>query len=226
MATCTSPTAANLATTSEENISSPLEMIDEEYPGTAVLRTQNIRNRVLSLTSEQLSGNWEDVRRHLLWAGGLKDLTDVRPGLGYTGHSFNDYNHCDLTAMRGEETNNENHGRVSQIHYSNKLGPGIQIASMEELGPGGSWSTCMIGCNRDPPQDVAHIQFKSRIAFKLVWGPPPTYNSFVLIDDDGKLLNRGCPKGRLPHVRERERNYLVCQGSKYAVEAEKLSEVC
>lgn len=34
---------------------------------------------------------------------------------------------------------------------------------------GGSWSTCLIGCNQNPPQDVAHVQFKSRIAFKLVW---------------------------------------------------------
>jgi hypothetical protein len=37
---------------------------------------------------------------------------------------------------------------------------------------GGSWSTCMIGSNKSPPQDVAHLQFKSRIAFKLVWTPP------------------------------------------------------
>ena len=37
---------------------------------------------------------------------------------------------------------------------------------------GGSWSTCMIGSNKSPPQDVAHLQFKSRIAFKLVWSPP------------------------------------------------------
>ena len=27
----------------------------------------------------------------------------------------------------------------------------------------------MIGCGSDPPQDVAHLQFRSRIAFKLVW---------------------------------------------------------
>lgn len=37
---------------------------------------------------------------------------------------------------------------------------------------GGSWSTCMIGANKSPPQDVAHLQFKSRVAFKLVWSPP------------------------------------------------------
>lgn len=55
------------------------------------------------------------------------------------------------------------------IHRSNQLGPGIQIASLPELGPGGSWSTCMMGCNSDPPRDVAHLQFQSRIAFKLVW---------------------------------------------------------
>jgi hypothetical protein len=79
------------------------------------------------------------------------------------------FKQCDLTTMRGDEADNNNEGRVAGIAYNNRLGEGIRIASIEELGPGGSWSTCMIGCNKEPPQDVAHIQFKSRIAFKLVW---------------------------------------------------------
>ena len=37
-------------------------------------------------------------------------------------------------------------------------------------------------------QDVAHVQFRARIAFKLVWAPPD-FNSFVLVDD-------GAPKGK------------------------------
>lgn len=37
-------------------------------------------------------------------------------------------------------------------------------------------------------QDVAHVQFRARIAFKLVWAPPD-FNSFVLVAD-------GAPKGR------------------------------
>ena len=40
---------------------------------------------------------------------------------------------------------------------------------------------------QDPPQDVAHLQFKSRIAFKLVWCPP-NFEKFVLVDDDGELV--------------------------------------
>ena len=91
--------------------------------------------------------------------------------------------------MLGEVAHNQNQGQVNGIHYSNKLGPGIEIASLPELGPGGSWSTCMIGCNSEPPRDVAHLQFRSRVAFKLVW-TPPDYNSFVLVDDDGALLNK------------------------------------
>ena len=39
--------------------------------------------------------------------------------------------------------------------------------------------TCMIGCASDPPSDVAHVQFNSRIAFKLVWAPP-LYNRYDL----------------------------------------------
>lgn len=74
---------------------------DPEYPGTAVQRMLAARDRVRSLTSAQLNGDWEEVRRNILWAGGLKDLPNAMPGAGYTGHSFNDYNHCDLTTMLG-----------------------------------------------------------------------------------------------------------------------------
>jgi hypothetical protein len=72
-----------------------------------------------------------------------------------------------------------------------------RIASLPELGPGGSWSTCANGCNQDPPQDVAHIQFRSRIAFKLVWAPTENFDTFVLVDDDGIELARGNPTGKL-----------------------------
>ena len=46
----------------------------------------------------------------------------------------------------------------------------------------------MIGCNSDPPRDVAHVQFNSRIAFKLVW-VPPNFEKFVLVDDNGIQLH-------------------------------------
>jgi len=56
-------------------------------------------------------------------------------------------------------------------------------------------STCTNGCHLTPPSDVAHIQFQSRIAFKLVWCPPE-FASFVLVDDEGNLLKKGTPTGR------------------------------
>ncbi len=148
--------------------------IDREYPGTAVQRMNAVRERVRSLAASTehphpLNGDWEEVRRKLLWAGGLRDLPDAIPGQGYTGHSFNDFNHVDLTTMLDEQAYNENKGQVEGIHFSNQLGPGVKVASLPELGPGGSWSTCMMGCAQEPPQDVAHVQFRSRIAFKLVW---------------------------------------------------------
>jgi hypothetical protein len=31
---------------------------------------------------------------------------------GYTGHSFNDFNHVDLTTMRDDSSNNRNDGQV------------------------------------------------------------------------------------------------------------------
>lgn len=89
------------------------EMYDAEYPGTAVVRLQNVLKRVSTLTYENLSGDWENVRRNLLWAGGLRDLPNAIPGQGYTGHSFNDYNHVDLTTMNDQVSDNENDGSVS-----------------------------------------------------------------------------------------------------------------
>ena len=198
--------------------------VDLQYPGTSVIRMKNIRKRVEQLTVDQLNGDWEDVRRNILWSGGLKDLPNAVPGQGYTGHSFNDFNHCDLTAILGDDVNNNNNGRVAGIAFNNHLGSGIKIASLPELGPGGSWSTCMIGCAKDPPQDVAHVQFRSRIAFKLVW-VPPNFDSFVLVDDDGRQLAYGKPTGKLPDKTERVQNYRVVHGSKYAMAADRLSTV-
>lgn len=197
-------------------------MADAAYPGTAVKRRAVIVERASSLSVEQLSGDWEDVRRTILWAGGLRDLPRARPGAGYTGHSFNDYNHCDLCAMADGEADAENDGRVKGIAMGNRLGNGIRVASLPELGAGGSWSTCMMGCNSEPPRDVAHLQFKSRIAFKLVW-VPPTFATLVLVGDEGELLATGTPTGRLPALRERQMNYALVRGSKYAAAAVELA---
>ncbi len=72
-------------------------------------------------------------------------------------------NQVDLTCMRDNVSDNENDGSVKMIAIGNQLGDGIRTASLPELGSGGSWSTCAIGCNQDPPRDVAHVQFRSRI---------------------------------------------------------------
>lgn len=200
--------------------------IDQEYPGTSVERLRIVQSRVAELNAQEgaLSGPWEEVRRKLLWAGGLKDLPDAMPGKGYTGHSFNDYNHVDLTTMNSIVLDNKNDGRVRGIAIGNMLGRGIRIASLPDAGDGGSWTTCQIGCHNDPPQDVAHVQFRSRIAFKLVWSPVDKFQSFVLVNDDGKLLASGTPKddGRMPPIEERIMNYRTVYGSKYAVAADNL----
>ena len=144
-------------------------VVDPLYPGTSVARMLASRARVQGLKPGELSGDWSDVRKRLLWCAGLRDLQNVAPGAGYTGHAFNDANHCDATTMLGDVAHNLNEagaGRIAGIAVGNRLGPGIEVASDPDLGEGGSWSTCTNGCHVDPPQDVAHVQFRSRIAFK------------------------------------------------------------
>lgn len=216
--------SSRLNSSSGTESSPSFPMIDPEYPGTAVERMLAARARVASLKEEDLNDAWEEVRRKILWAGGLKDFPNARPGQGYTGHSFNDYNHVDLTCMLDNVSDNENDGSVKRIAIGNQLGPGIRTASIPELGRGGSWSTCAIGCNQDPPKDVAHIQFRSRIAFKLVWCPTDSFDIFVLVDDDGKELAQGKPTGRLPSIRERQVNYKIVAGSKYAIVADQIAK--
>lgn len=129
-------TTASLGNTSGDNLYD--KMVDRVYPGTAVERMMNVRARVKQVANE-LNGDWEEVRRKILWAGGLKDLPNAVPGQGYTGHSFNDFNHVDLTCMNDGVSDNENDGSVRGIAVGNRLGPGIRIASIEEVGPGGRW---------------------------------------------------------------------------------------
>ena len=74
-------------------------MASSDYLGTAEARRLAGMERAKSLTKDQLSAPWTEVRRSLLWAAGLKDMTDVPPGLGNTSHCFNDFNHCDATTM-------------------------------------------------------------------------------------------------------------------------------
>ena len=61
------------------------------------------------------------------------------------------------------------------------------------------------------------------LAFKLVWCPTESFDIFVLVDDEGKELAHGKPTGRLPSLQERQVNYKVVAGSKYAVAAEKIA---
>jgi len=187
---------------------------DPAYPGTAVQRLSSVLKQVQAI--DNLDGPWADVRRRLLAAGGLKEDHS-------TSHAFNDDNHCDLTTMQTEVSFESNsNGAVSAISRGNQLGPHIQGASIAEHGPGGSWSTCTNGAHMTPPSDVAHVQFSSRVAFKLVW-VPPKFTQFVLVDDEGRLLKQGTPTGQLPSMGARQRNYQLVNGGKYASVADDIA---
>ena len=54
----------------------------------------------------------------------------------------------------------------------------------------------LVGAHRSPPVDVCHVQFQSKIAFKMVWCPGKggkAFDFFTLVDDDGTLLQAGHP---------------------------------
>ena len=57
-------------------------LVDPDYPGMAVERMHAVWARVAQLLAEgdDPNGHWEDVRRKILWAGGLRDLPDAIPG--------------------------------------------------------------------------------------------------------------------------------------------------
>ena len=118
------------------SMSAAAMQVDSMYPGTAVARMLAARERVRALKPEQLSGEWESVRQSLLYCAGLRDMKSAAPGSGYTGHAFNDANHCDATTMLGDVAHNLNEagqGRIAGIAVGNRLGPGIEIASLPEL---------------------------------------------------------------------------------------------
>ena len=173
---------ASIATSGSQRPAFALEL-DPDYPGTAVERMQAVRQRAASLTPSELSRDWSTyVRPRLLWAAGMRDLRDAAPGQGYTGHAFNDAIHVDATAMRDEESDALNDGRVRGIALGNRLGPGIAAASLTELGPGGSWSTCQAPSSPlsspRPAEDsgVAHLQVTPpphrRTAHRRTAAPP------------------------------------------------------
>jgi hypothetical protein len=196
--------------------------LDDKYPGTATHRLTVILTKVRAIPQATLDGPWERARVALLGAGGLRADQS-------TSHAFNDANHCDLTPMVSivQESHNAG-GEVAGISRNNQLGPYIQAASIVNgdfaappgTDAGGSWSTCMIGANQNPPHDVAHVQFKSRVAFKLVWCPP-AFEKFVLVDDEGNWLRTGTPSGggagggALPDLSFRKGNFEFVAGGKY-----------
>jgi len=122
--------------------------------------------------------------------------------------------------MTLDVSDNENRGAVQGIAFGNRLGPGIKVASDPTLGPGGTWCTCAQGGNAEPPADVAHLQFRSKIAWKLVWVPVGGYTRFVIVDDAGAQLATGTPTGQIPAEQERKYNYEIVKGGRYAKAAD------
>jgi len=193
------------------------------YPGTSEERRNIIINNIKNMDNSEFENikYWEELRKKLVKAGGLKDDNYD------TMHIFSDFNHCDLTPIKKSYYCNENNGQVEGIHYSNSLcsvikNNSLSLESKNKKGKkiinnDGSWGTCMIGCDKNPPQDVAHLQFKCKIAFKLIWLPGKNglFENFVLVGDDGKILKKGNNLDIVyPPFDQRKMNYEVVKNSK------------
>lgn len=183
------------------------------YDGTSSKRLQTIHRNLNKIPDESLIDNWETIRVKLLQAGGLKNVFE-------TQHILNDFNHCDITPMKKKTFEHINQNKVKGIDKVNYLGDLIRKCSINYglfSDKDGTWGTCMIGCNQLPPQDVAHLQFNSKIAFKLIW-LPPEYNNFIIVDDDGNLLKKGQNLNKdIPNKSERKLNFQTADSpnSKY-----------
>lgn len=84
--TAETPSSTTMATTASSTDANsnpnPADYFDPLYPGTAWERLLNVHNRVQQLvdTNALIDHDWETIRRSILWAGGLRDLTNARPG--------------------------------------------------------------------------------------------------------------------------------------------------
>lgn len=206
---------------------------DPQYPSTSVARLRSVLTKVRAIGS--LDGRWLDVRRTLIAVGGLKEEYS-------TAHAFNDHNHCDLTTVLDSVPIESLALLESSSHCSSpptspivspassdgswsrftQLSENIESACLSEFGSGRSWCTCIAGAHLSPPQDAAHSDLLSRVAFKLVW-VPHDFAEFILVDDEGRLLKRGRPSRILPSLQTRQRNYDLVKGGKYAIEADKIA---
>eukprot|EP00927_Polykrikos_kofoidii_P074426 TRINITY_DN70421_c0_g1_i1.p1 TRINITY_DN70421_c0_g1~~TRINITY_DN70421_c0_g1_i1.p1 ORF type:complete len:265 (+),score=24.38 TRINITY_DN70421_c0_g1_i1:44-796(+) len=189
--------------------------IDSRYPGTAVGRLNSVLQRVKDL--DCLNGPWPKVRSMLLHAGGIRENHSTRD-------AFNDDRHWDLTTMLRNIPQIVNDGACAKdVPLCNVIGPHIVTASVDSIGIGYSWCTCLMGCHHEPPDDMAHTEFSSRVTFKLVW-VPPMYDRFVLVDDEGGEIRRGSPQGELPLLKTRKKNFARVRGGKYAIAAVAISK--
>jgi len=170
--------------------------------GTATKRLEAARERARSLDPD-LTGDWEGIRKQLLKAAGLAAKDE-------TSHCFNDFNHVSAMTVVQENRNNKHDGQVQGMAVGNQLGDGIASASLNDgkgFEKGGSWCTCAIGAGKEPPFDVAHHQFKSEVAFYLVWLKGS--NQFALVTEEGEHLACGQAEGKLPSAEQRKDNWQI-----------------
>jgi hypothetical protein len=98
-------------------------LVDAKYPGTALERLRNVHLRVAELAqTNALNGPWDEVRRKLLWAGGLRDLPNARPGqVRCNGYPSKSLCCCDT------------HNRHSASHFASRTLAGIHGTCIQRL---------------------------------------------------------------------------------------------
>ena len=105
----------------------------------------------------------------------------------------------------------------------------MRLFAHPELSPGGTWCTCAQGGNSEPPADVAPaVLIQNRVEVSLGAGSRQVnvaetsnenFSRFILVDDNGVELATGVPTGNTPALREREHNFQMLEGGRYATAA-------
>mmetsp|Transcript_10376 Transcript_10376/g.19658 ORF Transcript_10376/g.19658 Transcript_10376/m.19658 type:complete len:212 (-) Transcript_10376:212-847(-) len=174
-------------------------------------RQQIARQRALGLTTAQLSGEWESVRKALLWSCGLA-------ATARNDYCFNDMHHVDCCTIKKFEEGTAEHEQTN-VFSSAMHGKPKPDGSLPDEDDG--YSDCTSAMQSQTRATGCYVANQARPAFKLIWCEVRDFTEFLLVDDDANVLARGAPQpDTLPHIDVRTNNYRMYDSSRYQAQCQ------